>query len=116
MKPRRILPLLLIALSGSASATSTMCSFEAASGDLWYALQFIGYGEVAMIQVDAPEGLRMQGYKVLEFDQRASKIHLVYVSPGGDGAMPSFTLKGAGKDVRMTVAGQEITGELDCGY
>lgn len=94
-----------------------MCSFDAASGDLWFAFQFIGYGEVAMIQVDAPEGLRIPGgYKVIEFDERARKIHLKYVSPGGDGVMPSFTLKGAGKDVRMTIAGQQITGELYCGH
>lgn len=93
-----------------------MCSFEATNGDLWYAFQFIGYGEVAMIQVDAPDGLRMPDYKILEFDEHARKIHLTYVSPGGEGVMPSFTLKGAGKNVRMTIAGQEITGELYCGY
>jgi hypothetical protein len=116
MKAHRTLPLLLIALSGSASATSTMCSFEAKKGDIWYAFQFIGYGEVAMIQVDAPAGLRMQGYKVLEFDQRASKINLVYDSPGGEGVMPSLTLKGEGKDVRMTVDGHELIGELYCDH
>ena len=93
-----------------------MCSFEATNGTLRYAFQLIGYGEVSMIQVDAPDGLRMSGYKVLEFDERARKIHLIYVSPGGEGVMPSFTLKGTGKDVRMAVTGQEITGELYCGY
>lgn len=116
MKARRILPLLLVLLSSSASASSTMCSFEAESGDVSYGFQFIGYGEVAAIQVDAPAGLRMPGYKILEFDQRASKIHLVYISPGGEGVMPSFTLKGAGKNVRMTMADQEITGTLYCDY
>lgn len=116
MKAYRAVPLLLIALSSQALATTTMCSFEAGKGELRYAFQFIGYGEIAMIQVDVPDGLRMRNFKILEFDERSRKIHLVYDSPGGKGVMPSFTLKGAGKNVRMKVAGQELIGELYCGH
>lgn len=93
-----------------------MCDFHGTKGSLTYDFEFIGYGEIAMIQVNSPRGLRMSGYKVLEFDERTSRIHLVYTSPGGRGLMPSFTLEGTGKKVRMVVAGEQIIGELACGH
>ena len=112
---RALFPLLFIASSSTALATSTMCDFHGTNGSLTYGLEFIGYGEIAMIQINSPSGLRMSGYKVLEFDERTSKIHLVYTSPGGRGLMPSFTLEGAGKKVRMVITEKQIIGELTCG-
>jgi len=120
MKACRILPLLFLSLSGAASATQTICDFHAESGSVEYHLEFIADrtgerpGQIGLIQVNEPRGLRLSGFEVLAFDRYAEKIHLVYESPGGDGVMPSFTLEGAGEEVRMTVAGQQIVGVLYC--
>ena len=95
MTLRRLLPLLLAAVAGSASATSTMCTYDP-SDRTGYGLEFIGYGEIAMILVSLPKGPRSLpggSYKVLEFDERTRKIDLVYRNPGDPSLPPSSGLK-----------------------
>ena len=96
-----------------------MCMFYGTNGSLHCHIEFIGYGQVAMIQFSSPQGPRSLpggSYKVLKFDERARKVHLVYRNPGDPSLLPSFTLEGVGKKVRMSIAGQQIPGELDCDY
>lgn len=118
MTLRRLFPLLLAAVTTSASATSTMCRYD--PGDrTGYELEFVGYGEIAMILVSLPKGPRSLpggSYKVLEFDERARKIDLVYRNPGDPGLPPSFRLEGVGRNVLMSIDGKQLIGELNCDY
>lgn len=118
MTLRRLFPLLLAAVAAPASATSTMCRYE--PGDhAGYALEFIGYGEIAMILVSLPKGPRSLpggSYKVLEFDERNRKVDLVYRNPGDPGLPPSFRLEGMGRNVLMSIGGKQLVGELNCDY
>lgn len=118
MALRRLLPILLAVVATSASATSTMCTYN--PGDrTGYGLEFIGYAEIAMILVSLPKGPRSLpggSYKVLEFDERASKIDLVYRNPGDPRLPPSFRLQGAGRKVLMSIGEKQIVGELNCDY
>jgi hypothetical protein len=96
-----------------------MCRFEGANGSLSYELEFIGYGEVAVIQYSAargPRSLPAGSYEVLEFDERSRKIHLVFRNPGDPTLLPSFTLKGEGNQVLMSIDGKKISGELRCDF
>jgi hypothetical protein len=118
MKLRRLLPLLLAAAAAPASATSTMCTYSP-SDRTGYGLEFIGYGEIAMILVGLPKGPRSLpggSYKVLEFDERARKIDLVYRNPGDPSFPPSFRLEGVGRNVLMSIDGKRLVGELNCDY
>ena len=66
-----------------------------------------------------PEGPRSRpagSYEVLEFDERTSKINLVYRNPGDPSLPPSFTLEGAGSNVRMTIGKDRIVGKLHCDF
>jgi hypothetical protein len=118
MTLRRLFPLLLAAAATSASATSTMCTYNT-SDPTGYGLEFIGYTEIAMIMVRLPKGPRSlpgRSYKVLEFDERTRKIDLVYRNPGDPGLPPSFRLEGVGGNVLMSIGGKQLVGELNCDY
>jgi hypothetical protein len=109
----------LAAAAIPASATSTMCMFEGSSGASSYSVEFIGYGEIAMIQMNlsgGPRSLPEGSYEVMEFDQRNGKIDLVYRNPGDPSLPPSFTLVGARDNVRMTIGKERIVGELNCDF
>ena len=106
---------LATAPSAPARASQTLCHFHVTDGSPRYAFQFIGYGDIAMIQVDAPEGLVASRHHVIALDARTSTIHLVHTSAGGEGRLPSFTLRGTGSDVRMEVDGHALVGEFGCG-
>lgn len=96
-----------------------MCVFSALQGTPKYDIEFIGYDQVAMIQVHLPGGPRSfpaGSYELVEFDERTSKVHLVYRNPGDPTLPPSFTLKGAGKHVRMSIGENRVVGELNCDY
>lgn len=120
MSAIRLLSVLLLATaSASASATSTLCRFNSPMDSSGYDLEFIGYNELAMIQVDLPKGPRSLpdgSYEVLEFDERTETIHLEYRNPGDPSLPQSFTLKGAGRNVRMSIGQEQIVGELDCDF
>jgi hypothetical protein len=93
--------------------------FYGSNGSTHYEFEFIGYGEVAVIQFESPRGPRSlpgSSYEVLEFNEHTRKINLVYRNPGDPSLPPSFTLKGAGANVYMSVAGKQISGELSCDY
>lgn len=116
---RAIFVLLLAAAAMPASATSTMCAFEGSSDSSFYSIEFIGYGEIATIQMNLPEGPRTLpagSYKVSEFDERQGKINLTYRNPGDPSLPPSFTLEGVGDNVRMTVGEERVVGELRCDF
>ena len=109
----------LAAAATSASATSTMCRFEGSSDSSTYSLEFIGYGEIAVIKIDLPEGPRSLpsgSYKVIEFDERTRKIDLVYRNPGDPSLPSSFTLKGVGDKVRMAIGKVQIVSKLNCDF
>ena len=116
---RVIFAVSLAAVALPASATSTMCMFEGSSGSSSYSIEFIGYGEIAMIQMNlagGPRSLPEGSYKVIEFDERNGKINLAYRNPGDPSLPPSFTLEGARKNVRMTVGKERIVGKLHCDF
>jgi hypothetical protein len=101
------------------SATTTMCSFSDPDNRVFYDIEFIGHGEVAMIQFNWPgkrRSLPYGSYEVRDFDARAARIDMVYRNPGDPDFPPSFMLRGAGKEVVMTLDGKKITSELYCGY
>jgi hypothetical protein len=65
-------------------ASSTMCVYRSSSAAV-DDLEFIGYGEVAMIQVSLPSGPRnlpSKSYKIMMLDTRTNKIHLIYRNLG----------------------------------
>ena len=114
MKPRILLALLLLGCAPPVVATSTICSFESDGDSPWYAFQFIGYGKIAMIQVDEPRGSKLGTYRVVDFDDRARRIHLVHDGADQQDVLPPFTLKGVGDKVVLSIDGKDLTGELDC--
>jgi hypothetical protein len=98
-----------------------MCTFHDPGGSSIHDLEFLGYGEIQQILFhvpgsDGPSSFPDGSYKVLEFDERARRIDLVYRNPGSSDFLPSFTLKGAGKNVHMLISGKKIVGELRCDY
>lgn len=116
---RVIFSISLAAAAMPASATSTMCMFEGTSGSSSYSVEFIGYGEIAVIQMNlsgGPRSLPVGSYEVVEFDERNSKIDLVYRNPGDPSLPPSFALVGARNNVRMTIGEERIVGKLDCDF
>lgn len=120
MELRQALSLLLLATAAtSAAATSTMCRFSRPADAPLSGFEFLGYGEVQQILFHTPQGPRSLphgSYEVLEFDEPASRIHLVYRNPGDPGLPPDFTLEGAGDTVRVSIDGVQFTGELSCGF
>ena len=96
-----------------------MCMFEGSSDTSSYNIEFIGYGEIATVQMNLPDGPRSLpagSYRVMEFDERKSKINLAYRNPGDPSLPPSFTLDGVGDNVRMTVGKERIVGKLNCDF
>lgn len=120
MKIYRVISVVSLAMAAvPASATSTMCTFEGSSGSSSYSIEFIGYGEIATIQMNLPDGPRNLpdgSYTVAEFDERKGKIDLAYRNPGDPSLPPSFTLEGVGDNVRMTIGEERIVGELNCDF
>ncbi|MDR6841466.1 hypothetical protein [Pseudoxanthomonas sacheonensis] len=120
MKIHRVISAVFLAAAAiPASATSTMCAFEGSSGSSSYSIEFIGYGEIGAILMSLPRGPRSLpagSYKVLEFDERKSKINLAYRNPGDPSLPPSFTLEGIGNNVRMTIGKERIVGKLHCDF
>ena len=114
MKSRRLTQLLMLGCAAPVAATNTICSYESAGDSPGYAFQSIGYGQIAMIQVDDPRGRKLGLYRVLDFDDRARRIHLVHDGAEQREVLPPFTLKGAGDNVVLSINGQHFTGELDC--
>lgn len=97
-----------------AMATNTMCDFAGEDQSTHYAFEFIGYGEITMVQVNAPRHMRLGEYTARDFDYKDRRIDLVHAGPAGDGVLPPFTLKGRGDEVRLTIEGREIDGALTC--
>ena len=101
------------------AATSTMCMFYAPSDSPVPDLEFLGYEELGGILIQrkgGPRSLPAQSYTVLDLDQSAKRIHLTYKNPGDPSLPASFTLKGKGRDTRLTVHGKIYIGELACGH
>lgn len=120
MKIHRVMLAVFLAVAAiPASATSTMCLFEGSSDSSFYSIELIGYGEIAMIQMNlagGPRNLPEGSYKVMAFDEREGRISLTYRNPGDPGLPPSFTLEGVGDNVRMTVGKERIVGKLNCDF
>jgi len=110
MRTRIWLGLLTLAAAAPAVGSSTLCDFSSKH----YALEFTGYGEIAMIQVHRPRGLKMGPYTVLDFDERAKRVHIVHEGTSEQGGMPPFVLRGAGRTVRIEVDGTVEDGVLGC--
>lgn len=100
-----------------AGATSTMCWFDAKHESVDFGLSFIGYGEISMVQADTREGPRylLDGSaEVLDFDQGAGTIHVVYRNPGDPSLPPSFVLRSSNEGVAIEIDSAVIIGELHC--
>ena len=110
MRTRVWLGLLTLAAAAPAVGSSTLCDFSSEH----YALEFIGYGEIAMILVRRPLGLKMGPYTVLDFDERAKRVHIVHEGMSERGGMPPFVLRSAGRTVRIEVDGTAENGVLGC--
>ncbi|GAB1596756.1 hypothetical protein [Lysobacter claricitrinus] len=111
----RMLPaLLLIAIATPAWADTTLCTFSSADHDI----EFAGDARVSMVYVQMPNGPRSlpsRAYRLVEFDERASRIRFEFRNPGDATLPPSFTLEGAGSDAWIASAGERERGELRCG-
>ena len=114
MKRYRLVHLLMLGCAAPVGATNTICSYESVGDAPGYAFQFIGHGEIAMIQVDEPRGSKLGTYRVVDFDDRARRIHIVHDGAEQREALPPFTLKGAGDKVVLSINGKNLTGELYC--
>ena len=111
------LPLLAAAfllLPGQALATNTLCDFNGADQSGHYSFEFIGSGEVAMIQVNDPRPMSLASYVVHDFSYRDRRIDMVHEGSERPGYLPGFTLRGSGEHVVLTIAGRSIVGELTC--
>ncbi|WP_221441920.1 hypothetical protein [Luteimonas sp. MC1825] len=111
------LPLLAAAFllfAGQAIATNTLCAFNGADQSGRYSLEFIGSGEIAMIQVNDPRSMRLASYVVHDFSYRERRIDMVHAGSDKEGFLPAFTLKGSGENVLLSIAGRSIVGELTC--
>ncbi|MGY1459876.1 hypothetical protein ACW5F0_14725, partial [Luteimonas sp. A534] len=118
---KTLLAILLTLTATPVAATSTICRFSAPvdAGD--YDLEFLGYGEIAQILFHVPgqgypSSLPGDSYEIHDFDRSSARVHIVYRNPGDKRLFPSFTLKGSGNSVRMSVAGQEFVGEFRCDF
>ena len=99
---------------GQVSATNTLCDFSGMDQSGGYSFEFIGSGEIAMIQVNAPRSVRLGSYEVREFSYRGRRIDIVHAGSDKPGFLPPFTLKGVGDNVVLNIAGRRIVGELRC--
>ena len=99
---------------GQALATNTLCDFSGTDESGGYAFEFIGSGEIAMIQVNTPRSMRLGSYDVREFSYRGRRIDMVHTGSDKQGFLPPFTLKGVGDNVVLNIAGRRIVGELRC--
>ncbi|NIK31331.1 hypothetical protein [Xanthomonas arboricola] len=111
----------LLLVATPATASSTMCTFNAPSGSSAYDLEFLGYGEIQQILFhlpgsDGPKSLPSGSYQVIEFEERTRTINLAYHDPGNPQLLPSFTLKGVGKNTFMKTEGKTIAGEFKCDH
>ena len=111
------LPLLAAAFllfPGQALATNTLCDFNGADSSGRYSLEFIGSGEIAMIQINDPRSMRLASYVIHDFSYRERRIDMVHAGSDKPGYLPPFTLRGAGEQVVLNIAGRSIVGELTC--
>ena len=116
-----LLALVLILTATPAAATSTMCWFSVPGGSGDHDLEFLGYGEIAQILFHVPgqgypSSLPGGSYEIHDFDRASARIHIVYRNPGDRRLFPSFTLKGSGSNVRMSVSNRQFVGELRCDF
>ena len=114
MRPLRLLPLLILLAFKPAYGTATLCDYYGSDGTTSYALELIGYGEIAMIQANSHRGKRIGELEVIDFDYRERRVHVIHYSSGAADAFPSFVLKGSGSNVRLHVDGVVAEGELTC--
>lgn len=115
---RLIVTAVLVFTAFPIAATSTMCMFYAPSGAPVADIEFIGYEELGGILIQGkmgPRSLPARSYTVLDLDQRAKRIHLIYKNPSDPSLPPSFTLKGQDWYTRLTIQGKVYTGALACG-
>lgn len=105
---------LILLLPTRVMATSTMCDFYGADESSRYSFEFIGHGEIAMIQVNEPRSMRVASYKVRDFNYRERRIDIVHEGSDKPGFLPAFTLRGSGNRVMLRIGGREIAGELVC--
>jgi hypothetical protein len=115
------LALLLMFTATPVAATSTICRFSAPDGSGDYNLEFLGYGEIAQILFHVPgqgypSSLPGGSYEIHDFDRAAARVHIVYRNPGDKQLFPSFTLKGSGNNVRMSVSDRQFVGKLRCDF
>ncbi|WAH64769.1 hypothetical protein [Xanthomonas hortorum] len=111
----------LFLVAAPATASSTMCTFTAPSGSPANDLEFLGYGEIQQIlfhlpRSDGPKSLPSGSYQVIEFEEMTRTISLTYRNPGNPQLLPSFTLKGVGKNTLMGIVGKTIAGEFKCDH
>ena len=97
-----------------AAATNTLCDFNGTDQSGRYSFEFIGPGEIEMIQVNEPRSMRLARYVVNDFSYRERRIDIVHAGSDKQGFLPAFTLKGAGEHVLLSIAGRRIVGELTC--
>lgn len=102
--------LIAVALPRPAAATNTLCNFDGGG----YALEFIGYERIQMIQVNAPRGKVIGRYTVVDFDYAARRIHVVHARSADVDSLPSFTLQGSGDAVVMRTGKKAVKGVLRC--
>jgi len=95
-------------------ATNTLCDFNGADQSDRYSFEFIGSGEIAMIQVNEPRHMRLGSYTVHDFSYRDRRIDMMHVGSEQSGYLPAFSLRGSGDHVVLTIAGRGIVGELTC--
>ncbi|MBD9480570.1 hypothetical protein [Pseudoxanthomonas sp. PXM02] len=106
--------ILLLLVPGSALATNTMCVIDAADASGTYEFELIGYGELAMIQINSPRGKRVVPFQVNRFSEKDIDIDVVHPGSDDPGVMPPFTLKGQKGHVVLTIEGRRIVGEMRC--
>jgi len=104
-------------IPASASATNTLCDFQATDASRYYSIEILGPLEPTMIQVNHPASERQRRlgpYVFRDFSLDDVRIHLVHTGLDTPDAMPSFTLKGRKDHVVMTIEGRRIVGEMKC--
>jgi hypothetical protein len=115
---RLIVTAALMLTAFPAAASSTMCMFYAPPGAPVPDLEFLGYEELGGILIPdkgGPRRLPASSYRVLDLDQDARRIHLIYTNPDDPSLPPSFTLQSEDQHTSLTVLGDIHTGQFECG-
>lgn len=122
--PKLIVVMLLMLATKAAVASQTVCTFSADSAPHYYELELVGYGDARPLIVFSSTTfaagkrtpLPPASYSLDRLNRSDREIDLEFHNPDDSALPPSFTLKGSGERVWLTIGSTRIRGDLSCDY